>query len=100
MKHAVGTPSALPRKSGTIAVNRNLRITAPTSRSGGHGGGQRSAAPAVPTNQVGVRALVIGVNSSDFGIATWTSMLDRVGAAYDVLDARTTPLTNSIAGQR
>ena len=91
--HAVKAPSALPQKSGTIAVNRNFRITAPTSRPAATAAA--AAAPAVPTNQVGVRALVIGVNSSDFGIATWTSMLDRVGAAYDVLDAQTTALTSS-----
>ncbi len=87
------TPHALPKKSGTIAVNRNFRITAPAG--GTTSKAATAAAAAVPTNVVGVRALVIGVNSSDFGIATWTSTLDRVGAAYDVLDAQTTPLTNS-----
>jgi hypothetical protein len=70
------TAKALPKKSGTVSVIRPLAVPA-------------------ATNQVGLRALVIGVDSSDFGIATWTSTLDRVGAAYDVLDARTTPLTSS-----
>jgi hypothetical protein len=79
--------------SGTIPVNRNFRLTAPASRSA-TAASANAAAAAVPTDQVGVRALVIAVDSSDFGIATWTSMLDRVGAAYDVLTARTTPLTN------
>ena len=86
------TPRALPRKSGTVPVNRNTRI-APTA--GAATPRAAAAAAAVPTNVTGVRALVIGVDSSDFGLATWTSMLDRVGAAYDVLNARTTPLTNN-----
>jgi hypothetical protein len=86
------TPRALPRKSGTVPVNRNTRI-APTA--GAATPRAAAAAAAVPTNVTGVRALVVGVDSSDFGIATWTSMLDRVGAAYDVLNARTTPLTNN-----
>jgi hypothetical protein len=86
------TPRALPRKSGTVPVNRNTRI-APTA--GAATPRAAAAAAAVPTNVVGLRALVVGVDSSDFGIATWTSMLDRVGAAYDVLNARTTPLTNN-----
>jgi hypothetical protein len=89
------TPTALPQKSGTIAVNRNTQIVPATSRSAAASSGAAAAAAAVPTDQVGVRALVIAVDSSDFGIATWTSMLDRAGAAYDVLTARTTPLTNS-----
>jgi hypothetical protein len=86
------TPRALPRKSGTVPVNRNTRI-APTA--GAATPRAAAAAATVPTNVTGVRALVVGVDSSDFGIATWTSMLDRVGAAYDVLNARTTPLTNN-----
>lgn len=100
----------LHQVSGTVAVNQKLRITAPVSGSAAPSSakaaatsGTAAAAPAaaapaaagVPTNEVGLRALVIAVDSSDFGIATWTSMLNRVGAAYDVLDARTTPLTSS-----
>jgi len=37
--------------------------------------------------------LVIATDEDDFGLPTWVSMLDRVGAAYDVLNARSTPLT-------
>jgi hypothetical protein len=95
------TPKALPRRSGTIAVNLNTRITSaavpraaatatPTATAKAS-----AAAASAPTSHVGVRALIIGVDSSDFGIATWTSTLDRVGASYDVLDARTTPLANT-----
>ena len=92
------TPAPLPRKSGTVAVNRSTRIGPAASSSAKPASSATAAASpaaAVPTNQVAVRALVIGVDSSDFGIAPWTSMLDQVGAAYDVLDARTTPLTSS-----
>jgi hypothetical protein len=42
---------------------------------------------------VGVRALVFGVDADDFGVTTWKSTLDRVGSAYDVLLARSAPLT-------
>jgi hypothetical protein len=100
------TPKALPRKSGAIAVNRNTKIvpasvSAPSSAkpaaasAAASAAAPKAAAAAVPTNQVGVRALVIGVDSNDFGTPTWTSMLDHVGAAYDVLNARTTPLTST-----
>jgi len=88
------TPPKLHHMPGTIPVNRNWRLAPPASQSAA-AAPAAAAAAAVPTNVVGVRALVIGVDSSDFGIATWTSMLDRVGAAYDVLNARTTPLTSS-----
>jgi hypothetical protein len=44
-------------------------------------------------DQVRLRALVIAVDADDFGVPTWRSTLDRVGAAYDVLYARTEPLT-------
>jgi hypothetical protein len=48
---------------------------------------------AATTDQVGLRALVIAVDADDFGVPTWKSTLDRVGAAYDVLYSRTTALT-------
>src|SRR4029077_17206403 len=54
-----------------------------------------AAAAAVPTNVTGGRALVVGGDSSDFGIATRAFMLGRVRGASAVLDARTTPLTNN-----
>jgi len=87
------TPPKLHHKPGAVPINRNFRLAPAVSRSAA--ASPNAAAEAVPTNVVGVRALVIGVDSSDFGIATWTSMLDRVGAANDVLDARTTPLASS-----
>jgi hypothetical protein len=41
-----------------------------------------------------VRALVVAIDSDDWGVATWKATLDRVGASYDVLYTRTTPLTS------
>ncbi|MBO3750462.1 hypothetical protein J5X84_30655 [Streptosporangiaceae bacterium NEAU-GS5] len=52
-----------------------------------------TAAAAVVTNKVALRALVVAVDDADFGIATWTATLDRAGAAYDVIRTRTEPLT-------
>jgi hypothetical protein len=54
-----------------------------------------TAAPAVTaaTSKVALRALVVAIDGADFGLATWKTTLDRVGAAYDVLLSRTTPLT-------
>ena len=41
------------------------------------------------TNKVALRALIVAVDGDDFGLATWKTTLDRVGAAYDVLLSRT-----------
>jgi len=46
--------------------------------------------------RIALRALVITPDAADFGTPTWRAMLDRVGAAYDVLDASTTPLTSDV----
>jgi hypothetical protein len=51
--------------------------------------------PAAVTDQVALRALVIAVDPEDWGAATWKSTLDRVGAGYDVVYSRNTPLTAS-----
>ncbi|GIG60131.1 hypothetical protein Lfu02_45030 [Longispora fulva] len=50
------------------------------------------AAASAPTDKVALRALVIAVDNADFGLATWKSSLDQVGAPYDVLLARDAPL--------
>jgi hypothetical protein len=42
---------------------------------------------------VAVRALVLAVDSDDFGLRTWQATLDRVGAAYDVVLTRGTPVS-------
>jgi hypothetical protein len=81
-------PAPLPKASGAVPLRRSLRVApAPGARAA-------IALAAVPTpEKVGLRALVIGVDSADFGVPTWRAALDRVGAAYDVLLSRDTPLT-------
>src|SRR5262249_25966714 len=44
---------------------------------------------------VQLRALVVALDTDDWGVATWKATLDRVGAAYDVLYSKTTALTAS-----
>ena len=70
-------PAPLPKRTGTVKVNKTA------SRAAGL------------NDQVALRALVIGTDTNDFGVATWKTTLDRVGAAYDVLYDATTPLTAS-----
>jgi hypothetical protein len=77
---AATPPAALPRRSGSVPV-ANLK----TSR----------AAAADTTDKTALRALVIATNTDDFGVPTWKTTLDRLGAAYDVLYDATTPLTTS-----
>ena len=36
------------------------------------------------TERTALRALVVALDAGDFGVATWRSTLDRVGAAYEV----------------
>ncbi|MEV0396855.1 hypothetical protein [Polymorphospora rubra] len=84
-------PAPLPKVSGSVPIDKGLRIApGPDTRQASPDG--RAATNAV-TDKVGVRALVIALDSADFGLATWKKTLDRVGAAYDVLLARSTPLT-------
>jgi hypothetical protein len=70
-------PAPLPKRTGTVKVNKV------------------SSKAAGLNDQVALRALVIGTDTNDFGVATWKTTLDRVGAAYDVLYDATTPLTAS-----
>jgi hypothetical protein len=93
---AVDAPDAtaaapLPVRSGTVSVRTGQRVTTAT--------GARTATSSAITTQattpdrVELRALVLAVDASDFGVATWKAMLDRVGAAYDIVYAASTPLT-------
>ncbi|MEU4805817.1 hypothetical protein [Actinosynnema sp. NPDC023587] len=51
-------------------------------------------APALlPADKVALRPLVIGLDATDFGLPTWKAVLDRAGSPYDVLLARSEPLT-------
>jgi len=45
------------------------------------------------TDSVALRPLVVAVDEEDFGLETWTSILDGVGTPYDVLLARDEQLT-------
>jgi hypothetical protein len=55
-----------------------------------------AAAAVASTTKAQVRALVVAVDADDWGVATWTATLDRVGAGHDVLHTRTTPLTSDL----
>ncbi|WP_336209639.1 Agd3-related carbohydrate deacetylase [Nonomuraea sp. LPB2021202275-12-8] len=69
------------KAKGVLPVNRSAR--AATSA---------SALAAAASDRVGLRALVVAVDPADWGVATWKSVLDRVGAPYDVVYSRTQPL--------
>ncbi|MEU8244830.1 hypothetical protein [Nonomuraea sp. NPDC048916] len=72
----------LPKMKGTVPVQRSTTV----ARSG-------AALTAAANDRVGLRALVVAVDEDDWGVATWKSVLDRVGASYDVLYSRSQPLT-------
>jgi hypothetical protein len=91
---SVSIPKALPKRTGSVPLQPSLRIASDPARSTARGSAAEVTAAAV-TDKVGVRALVIATDASDWGIATWKATLDRVGAAYDVLLSATTPLTSS-----
>ncbi|WP_067501799.1 hypothetical protein [Actinoplanes sp. TFC3] len=82
----VTPPAALPKRTGKVA------LTAP-----------RTATPKAPAkaaaaglnDQVGLRALVIATDTSDFGVPTYKTTLDRLGASYDVLYSADTALTTN-----
>ena len=54
---------------------------------GRHGAGGRGG----PQQRVALRALVVAIDSGDWGVDTWKATLDQVGAAYDVLYTGDTP---------
>ena len=78
----------------TCASGRGMppRGEATTLRSRTAEAGTALAAAAAPSG-VALRALVVAIDSGDWGVDTWKATLDRVGAAYDVLYTGTTPLT-------
>jgi hypothetical protein len=71
-------PSALPKKGGKVQLDRTKTT--------------RPDALRLATAKVALRALVVAGNTDDWGVATWSATLDRVGAAYDVIYTSTTPL--------
>ena len=93
---AVTAPGPLPIKTGSVAINSGATTSATTDSRIRTRTTTRMAAAAVatpPAGKVALRALVVAVDEGDWGVETWKATLDRVGAAYDVLYTRTTPLT-------
>ncbi|SDW72137.1 hypothetical protein SAMN05421504_1011337 [Amycolatopsis xylanica] len=62
-------------------------------RDGPVGGAVPRAAQVLATDQVALRPLVIALDSADFGLPTWKAVLNRAGSPYDVLYAKSDPLT-------
>lgn len=87
----------LPKMKGTVTVQKDrsllpkgkAKTTAPKAAAAAAG----AAALAVVPPKVQLRALIVGVDEADWGVATWKQTVDRVGAAYDVLYAKTAPLS-------
>lgn len=49
--------------------------------------------PAIPGERVALRQLVIATDVNDFQLPAWTTILDRIGTPYDILFAKSQPLT-------
>ncbi|GIE95500.1 Agd3-related carbohydrate-binding protein [Paractinoplanes rishiriensis] len=77
----------LPKRAGKVPV---AKPAAGKSKSAA-----LLAAEAGLNDKVALRALVIGTNADDFGVPTWKTTLDRLGASYDVLYSAETPITTS-----
>jgi hypothetical protein len=82
----VTAPKALPKPKATapVPLQRNLKLGSLTPR---------AVTVAAATDKVALRALIVAFDANDIHLPTWKSTLDRVGAAYDVLYAKSTPLT-------
>jgi hypothetical protein len=79
----------LPRKTGKVAVTRATAKAAPSTVS------PQQAPLAGLNDQVALRALIVATDTADFGVPTWKTTLDRLGASYDVLYDADTALTTS-----
>ncbi|GIF68784.1 hypothetical protein Ais01nite_68190 [Asanoa ishikariensis] len=95
LRGAVAAPKAVPGKplpkvSGTVAVRPSLPLL-PAPR--GLTGPTRTSTALLVPPKLQLRALIVGVDAADWGVATWKQTVDRVGAAYDVLYSKTAPLT-------
>jgi hypothetical protein len=89
----VKAPGPLAHKAGRVTVQRNATV-APKGKAASTTSAAGIAA-VTTTNPVALRALVVGLDASDWGVATWKATLDRVGAAYDVLYTKTAALTQA-----
>jgi len=101
-KVSAGKP--LPQLKTKVKVDNTITVASRMQASGAASKATPNASAATTTaaataavapqlTKVGVRALVIALDTADFGLKSWTQMLDGLGASYDVLYARTTPLT-------
>ncbi|HWH00401.1 MAG TPA: hypothetical protein VNV66_13990, partial [Pilimelia sp.] len=95
----VTVPSALPRRTGSVPLDRTRKVrperpgrppkAVPKPPAAGQPSAPGTALNAPGPGSVQLRALVVGTEPADWGVATWRSTLDRVGAAYDVFYGRT-----------
>ncbi|XTZ17235.1 hypothetical protein ACQSSU_07700 [Micromonospora echinospora] len=76
-------PGPLPTKAGTV------RVADPKATARGGAGTQAL------NDKVALRALILATDTSDFGVATLTTTLNRVGARYDILYTTTETLSAS-----
>jgi hypothetical protein len=91
----IAVPRPLPKKAGIVALDRGRTVRPvpkPPANTTGNTGTTAKALTATGA-PVALRALGLAVAPADWGVATWKSTLDRVGAQYDVLSSRTDPLT-------
>ena len=77
-------PGPLPTRPGTVKVTAAKQ----GARSGGVG-------TQLLNDKVALKSLIVATNTADFGVATLTTTLDRVGASYDILYTATQPLSVS-----
>ncbi|WP_246614867.1 Agd3-related carbohydrate-binding protein [Paractinoplanes bogorensis] len=80
----VKPPAPLPKRAGKVALAKPAAAAKQKAP---------AAALAGLNDKVALRALVVATNTDDFGVPTWKTTLDRLGAAYDVLYTATTPVT-------
>jgi hypothetical protein len=100
--HPPATPGKpLPQKDGTVDVKpgkdkepkTKTKAATPAAGTAAPATGATTTTTTAASQKVALRALVIGVDSADWGVATWRSTLDRVGAEYDIAYSRTQPIT-------
>ncbi len=89
----VKAPGPLAHKAGRVTVQRNATV-APKGKAASATTAAGVAA-VTTTNPVALRALIVGLDPSDWGVDTWKATLDRVGAEYDVLYTKTAALTSA-----
>jgi hypothetical protein len=96
----VTAPGPLRVRKGSVPLDLRTKVTsADGSMTPGDPNSSATAAvdeatAAGPAGKVALRALVVAVDAGDWGVETWKATLDRVGAGYDTLYTRTTPLTS------